>query len=138
MEPKAYTAVPALLQCLKDKNEGVRLVAVRSLGLIKEDAPIVVPAIVRCFEEETNYYPIRLDYFRAFENFGTNAKPAVPILIKIIESHKMDYMGYPALHALNKIDPETAKPFIEKWKASVSNAFSANPPPTQQNNFKQP
>ena len=133
MEPKAHTAVPALLQCLEDKNEGVRLNAVRSLGLIREDAPIVVPSLVRCLEEETNN-PIPWDYFIAFGHFGTNAKPAVPILIKIIESQKINYMPpvWGALGALNKIDPEAAQPFIEKWKASVTNASSVNPPPIQQ------
>ena len=139
MEPKAHTAVSALLQCLEDKNEGVRLIAVRSLGLIRDDAPIVVPALIRCLEEETNN-PIPWDYFIALGHFGTNAKPAVPILIKIIESHKINYMppAWGALGALNKIDPEAAQPFIEKWKAGIINASSANLRRSSKNNFKQP
>jgi hypothetical protein len=134
MEPKAHTAVPALLQCLEDKNEGVRINAVRSLGFIREDAPIVVPALIRCLEEETNNPIIPSDYFWALQHFGTNAKPAVPILIKIIKSQKINYIppAWGALGALYKIDPEAAQPFIEKWKAGITNASPVNPPSIQQ------
>lgn len=131
--PEARIAVPALVQCLASPDPATRDCAVRSLASIKTDAPLVVPAIVRCAENDTNYMS-RLVCFQALGNFGTNAKPAVPLLVHILEADSRfpspespaGYRQAWVLGALERIDPETAKPFVEKWKASMTNLPSSN------------
>jgi HEAT repeat protein len=82
---KVRAAVPVLLQGLDNKglDAVTRIRVIYALGLIGEDAPAVVPAIVRRIQIETNNVIILSDYIRALGNFGTNAKPAVPLLIQI-------------------------------------------------------
>jgi HEAT repeat protein len=124
---KLRAAVPVLLQGLD--NEGLdavtRIRVIYALGVIGEDAPAVVPAIVRHIQIDTNNMIILSDYIRALGNFGTNAKPAVPLLIQIIQSRpEQPYLSPPqaaALITLQNIDPETAKPFMDRWNASRTN-----------------
>jgi hypothetical protein len=131
--PQARMAVPALVQCLENPDPATRFCAAGSLGQIKADAPLVVPAIVRCIESDTNNMS-RLACFRALWHFGTNAKPAAPVLVHILESDPQfpspnspgGYSQASVVGALEKIDPEVAKPFFEKWKASLTNASSIN------------
>jgi hypothetical protein len=55
-------------------------------------------------------------------NLGTNAGPAVPLLVHILESNPAEFHSSTkeqALGNLMKIDPDTAKPFVQKWKAST-------------------
>jgi HEAT repeat protein len=143
--PEVRAAVPVLLQCLDSRNQNLatRIRAIYALGLIHEDASEAVPAIIRHIQSETNNPIMCSDCISALGNFGTNAKPAVPLLVSILES-KPDWPSLitlpkaSALVALWKIDPEADKPFVEKWKASQTNAPSAsaleffqapNPPP---------
>lgn len=144
------TAVPALVQCLESPDPTTRYYSAASLGTIKADAPLVVPALVQCLKSGTNDVSW-VSYILALGNFGTRAKPAVPLLVNILESDP----HFPSpespgdslrqgwvLGTLRKIDPETAKPFLEKWKASVTNevppkthrpVHAANPPGAQTN-----
>jgi HEAT repeat protein len=126
--PEARMAVPALVQCLASPDRATRVCAVRSLGTIKAEAPLVVPAIIRCIQTDTNYMD-RLAYFPALGSFGTNAKAAAPLLVHFLESDSRfpspespaGYFQARVLGALQRIDPETAKPFMEKWKAGLTN-----------------
>ncbi len=131
--PEAQMAVPALLQCLGSPDPATRIRAVGSLGSIKADAPLVVPAIVRCIESDTNNMSQFLCFW-ALWRFGTNAKSAAPVLVNILKSDPQfpspaspgGYLEGSVVGALAKIDPEAAKPFLEKWKASQTNGPSAN------------
>lgn len=124
-------AIPPLIELLGNANKDFRIRAATALGHFGRQtraaaiAPIVVPAMVRCIQTETNDI-----YFWALGNFGTNAKPAVPVLTNILESKLPFHTPKPAaLGALDRIDPETAKPFVEKWKASLTNAAGLNDTP---------
>lgn len=117
----AATAVPALLPLLKDNNHRVREHAARALGHIGKDAENVVPALVACIETEPTNASLPFMMLASFRNFGTNAQPAVPLLVKIIETRGlMDRNA--AISALRRIDPELARPYIEKRNAGISNA----------------
>jgi len=119
MGDQGRPAVPALIRCLKDENHYVRLEAAISLRRIGGDPAVVVPAIVQCLDEETDSFQ-STRIIAVLAGFGTNARPAIPELIRIIESNNAN-IAIHALGALWKIDPETAKPFVEKWKASQTN-----------------
>ena len=121
MGDQGRPAVPALIRCLKDENHTVRLEAAISLRWTGGDPAVVVPAIVQCLDEETDSFQ-STRIIAVLAGFGTNARPAIPELVGIIESHNAN-IAIHALGALRKIDPETAKPYIKKWKASHTNEF---------------
>jgi hypothetical protein len=116
-------AAPLLLSCLKDEDYEVRETAAYALGSIGTDAPTVVPALMAAFNLETN--KPQWPFVSALGCFGTNATLAVPLLVKILESPdqtaQSGLLKRITMNALRKIDPETAKPFIEKWKAGFTN-----------------
>ncbi|MGH7990075.1 MAG: HEAT repeat domain-containing protein [Limisphaerales bacterium] len=123
---QARAAVPVLLQYLDsgDINSLWRIRVLRALGLIGEDASVVVPILIRHIQSETNEF-IRGNYFEALGSFGTNAKPVVPFLINILKSNPSQSNSWDKAQALGnlmRIDPEIAKPFLERWKASLTNA----------------
>jgi hypothetical protein len=114
--------IPPLIELLDNTNKVVRIRAVAALGHFGREAhaanvaPMVVSAIVHCIQTETNGM-----YFWALGNFGTNAELSVPVLTNLLGSFKQPfYPPIPAvLGALNRIDPEAAKPFIEEWRAAI-------------------
>ena len=112
------TVVPALLNALQtETNFGVAIAFMSVLGLSKEDAPSVVPAIIRYLQRETNNWGMLSGPINVLGNFGTNAKPAVPALVHIVETKSgwQDGVFSPqmsALVALSKIDPGAGKPFV--------------------------
>ena len=128
---EARAAVPVLLQYLENPNQNslTRARVIYSLDLIHEDASIAVPAILRLMRSQTNQWMFP-GYIQVLGNYGTNAKPAVPLLVHILESDSRfpspespaGYRQAWVLGALEKIDPETAKPFVKKWKGSQTNS----------------
>jgi HEAT repeat protein len=110
-----------LLPGLKDKDEGVREMTAIALGDIHQEPELVVPALFACIDTETNPASLVPNYaLSAIGRFGTNARPWSPILVGMIESNRFHYWLNP-LGALKNIDPETAKPLIEKRDANYSN-----------------
>jgi hypothetical protein len=112
--PQARAAVPVLLHYLENPNQNSldRAHVIYSLGLIHENASIVVPTILRLMQSETNNW-FNPGYIQLLGKFGTNAKPAVPVLVHVLESKS----AWPpakiaALAALQKISPEAAKPAV--------------------------
>lgn len=122
--------ISALLPCLKDKDVGVREMAAISLGHIHQKPEMVVPALLASIEKETDIVPMNY-MLGGIAHFGTNARPAIPVLVKIIESKQIGVANH-ALGALRKIDPEAAKPFIEKWETGITNLPSTNSAPARQ------
>jgi hypothetical protein len=88
--------------------------------------------LLASIEKETDILPINY-MLGGIARFGTNARPAIPALIKIIESKRIMVADH-ALGALRKIDPEAAKPFIEQWKTGITNTPRATPPSDGQEN----
>ena len=114
---QASNAVPILLQYLGSEDLGLRRVAAESLPKISHDSIEVVPALAKYLETETNRNSGRFEIIFWLGYMGTNARPAIPVLIKLAKSDPRT----PAYHALYQIAPEIAKPIFEKWKASQTN-----------------
>jgi HEAT repeat protein len=123
--PGATSAIPALSLCLNDSDSRVRLNATCALEHLGTNSPaIVVPALLDALRRETNPLNI-LSLIDALGQCGTNAKTAVPVLKRILESQTtttfFDSPQRTAIFALKKIDPKAAKPFIEKWNVGLTN-----------------
>lgn len=120
---QARTAIPVLIQGAENRQVNLitRLKAIHCMGLMREDAADVLPTLIRQVQSETNTIILR-SHFNALGNLGTNAGPAVPLLVHILESNPAEFHSSTkeqALGNLMKIDPDTAKPFVQKWKAST-------------------
>jgi HEAT repeat protein len=131
---QARAAVPVLLSYLDSREINLiqRTRVIHALGLIREDAPVVVPILIHHIQSETNRMDeiIRGNYFWALGSFGTNAEVVVPFLIHILESNPAQPNSWDkeqALGNLLRINPEIAKPFLEKWKASLTNSINPLP-----------
>lgn len=134
---QAGAAVPVLLQSFDNQklDSVARSRAIHALGLIRENAPTVVPVLIRHIQSETNGiidYVSRGNYFWALGCYGTNAESAVPILVNLLKSmvessNKNDFPFVPPLVALQKINPAVAKPFMEKWKVGQTNSTNLSP-----------
>ena len=150
--PQAHPAVPVLLECLGNQKLDVltRYRAIYSLSVIKQDSPAIVPVMIRYIQGETNNLTLQNpdsgalgDCFRALGNFGTNATPAVPLLVDILRSDPKfpapESPGFSgeALGTLKKIDPEAAKPFLERWNAALA-ALTNAPPASAHELFQTP
>ena len=117
---KAREAVPALLSGLQSKNSDTRDSVANALGRIGEDAPAVVPLLAQCLQLEANQ-----NFYRAIERFGTNAQPAVPTLVKIINSRRYDYLS--AMSALHKINPRLADNYFAELGIGLTNQPAISP-----------
>lgn len=107
--------VSVLLPSLKDKDEGVREMTAIALGDIHQEPKQVVPALFACIDAETNPASLVPNYaLGAIGQFRTNAKPWSPILYEMIVSNGFNTWPRDGIGALNKINPEMAKPLIEK------------------------
>jgi len=115
---KAREAVPILAASLQDKSR--RNFVAEALGRIGEDAPTVVPLLAQCLQLEANQ-----NFYRAIERFGTNAQPAVPTLVRIIDSRRHDYLS--ALSALHKINPRLADSYFAQLGIGLTNQPAISP-----------
>ena len=125
-------AVPVLLSGLNDPELNLiqHIRVIRALGLMREDAPVVVPILIHRLQIETNRMTdmlVRANYFSALGDYGTNAAAAVPLLVHILES-KPYGLDFPptenVLVNLWQIDSAAALPFIEKWQGWTTNLLN--------------
>jgi uncharacterized protein (TIGR02996 family) len=86
--------MPALLKALKhDPDDGVRLTAAGALGHIRKDPATCVPALVEALKKhkdlitKSNYSP-RGIILGSLADFGPDAKPAVPLLIELLQDNR--------------------------------------------------
>ncbi|MBI3850320.1 MAG: HEAT repeat domain-containing protein [Verrucomicrobia bacterium] len=113
----ARHVVPALIRSLKDEDAVVRSRAASSLALVGNPAT-AVPALIKYLEVETN--DARFSTLAALAHLGTNAKPAAPLLVKMMESNRsLRVIVFPAL---SRIDPETARTFRHQNEFVLTNA----------------
>jgi HEAT repeat protein len=114
----ASSTIPALTLCLNDQDFQVRGHAAFALGRIGTNSPsIMLPQILSALKKETNELA-KVSLIWALGQFGTNGQTAVPVLKCILELEpKTPPFSLPrldAMSALEKIDPDAAKPFMEK------------------------
>lgn len=117
----------ALLQSLKDSEPAVRRTSAMALTQCDTVPAVAVPALISALEKETSYsrtnFAMRSLCF-ALAYYTTNATPAVPLLIKIIQTPDTNQLRtrpgigfrmYPAINALRQIDPVAAQPYTDQW-----------------------
>lgn len=112
----ASNAVSIYLQYLNNSDPILRYTAAKSLVRISNDPIKVVPAIANYLEAETNHLTGQSEIFFGLGRMGTNARPAIPVLIKLAEANQFGALG-----ALHKIDPEIAESIFEKRNVSQTN-----------------
>jgi hypothetical protein len=119
-DKKMITSV--LLPGLKDKDEGVREMTAIALGHIHQEPERVIPALLACIDAETNSASQVPRYaIGGIGKFGTNARPWLPAVVQMIGPDLYNPRSSSALAALHNIDPEAARPLIEKRDADYSN-----------------
>ncbi len=103
--PAAKQAIPSLLRGAR--NDGSRI---RALGGIHQEPELVVPALTNCLSEALplDVYT-RIYCAEALGQFGTNATPAVPFLIKVLGDPNSN-VRRAASNALQQISPPKAAP----------------------------
>jgi hypothetical protein len=105
---QSQVVVPVLVKCLQDPVPDVRWNAVMALQKIAPNAakPEIVQTIVKMVQinEEPQFLPGRIEWLGGL---GTNALPAVSILLETIKSTNTP-LADAATHALQKINPQAA------------------------------
>ncbi len=111
-------AVPVLLRGEASTNDGLRCFSLNALGDIRAEPGLVVPVFIKDLQDPRPEIQDRA--VSGLLVFGTNARPAVPALVKLIGSKPPPamtnnpdlYSFLPvktvALQVLEEIDPEAA------------------------------
>ena len=108
--PAAEAAIPFYIQCLTNKDNTIRNEAAVGLALIPRRHDTTLPALLKYLESiETSagwelYHAIGLLGF----SFGTNAKPAVPRLLSLLNDSNPS-VREAVTNSLLWIDPEAAE-----------------------------
>lgn len=105
--PRAAPAIPALVKALCDSNKFVRWAAARTLGRLEpREADAVVPGLMRLLNDREDA-SVRITAAYALEQYGPNAKQAVPYLARVINRGDKDYI-LAILHTLQGIGTDAA------------------------------
>lgn len=116
--PDARAAVPVLLRGALSTNEELRCFSLYALGDIGAEPNLVVPVFINALQDPRPQ--IQYPAASGLVAFGTNARPAVPALVKLIGSkappamtNNADFNLFQsvktvALQILEEIDPEAA------------------------------
>lgn len=108
----ARPAIPLLIQCLDDQeNETLVVRAIRSLGALKFEPSLVVPALTKCLTNKETWF--RREAAEALSNFGPAAASSVPFLYARFLDPNHD-VREAATNALLKIAPETLNRATQK------------------------
>jgi HEAT repeat protein len=78
--PAAESAVPSLVRHTADTDSMIRTYACMALGKIHAQPELAVPALVLCLDDPGSRYQALF----ALEQFGTDAKAAVPTLVRML------------------------------------------------------
>ncbi|MDB6019186.1 MAG: putative lyase [Pedosphaera sp.] len=77
-----HLAILALISAAQDTNKSVRLIALFSLGRIAQEPEVVIPALLALLS--AGDADSRSGAAQALAQFGENARPAIPTLIKLL------------------------------------------------------
>jgi HEAT repeat protein len=99
--PAARSAVPALLEVLNGNDEAVHKPAVISLGCIRAEPATVIPALMRCLNDDY----VNIKAVSALGQFGAAARAAVPQIIILMQANDPE-TKWAAGEALTEIDPD--------------------------------
>jgi HEAT repeat protein len=102
--PEANSAVPHLIRFMNDPDRIVRFGTTVTLSRIHMRPELVVPVLVTNLSPTNAILPTTINALAAF---GEAAKPAVPILLTLLNQEN-DYVREATTNALKAIDPEAA------------------------------
>jgi len=100
----AVTAVPDLVKFLGDWDAPVAALTGSILFRLRTDPGLVVPAYIDALSNDKSP-DVRLRAAYGIVNYGTNARPAVPALVKMLNDTN-SAVREAAANALKRIDPE--------------------------------
>jgi len=105
----ARPAIPLLIECLTNEDSAIRGDAALGLGSVHLNSETVVPALVRYLEfaKTLNGNGELCTAISAVGLFGTNAKPAIPALLPLL-NHSDVYVRTSVTNYLPMIDREIA------------------------------
>ncbi|HEV7927369.1 MAG TPA: HEAT repeat domain-containing protein [Verrucomicrobiae bacterium] len=108
--PTASEALPEFIKCLNDPDEPTRDIAATGLGEIHQVPEKSVPILMDFFEKfhKDAYHEMSShEAIRSIGRFGAQAKPAIPMLIGLLNDPVSDIRDA-ATNALRCIDPDVA------------------------------
>lgn len=106
--PTAEPAIPFFIQCLTNSYNIIRDEGAMGLGSVGRQ-PKIAPALMKYLESartSPSTFEAR-DAIEAMSKFGTNAKPAVPLLLSFL-NHPSVYVRDAVTNYLPWIDPDAA------------------------------
>jgi hypothetical protein len=101
--PAAKSAVPALIQALKDSDNRLMEAVIKALGNIHTDPDVIIPLLMTYLDKDD----LNDEAATELANYGSLAKVAVPKIIPLLHAADDD-ARVAARDALLKIDPEAA------------------------------
>jgi hypothetical protein len=108
--PPAKAAIPAIVKGMTNSDPQMLEASIQALGIIHSNPELAVPALIKTLSGPALEVSDRVRTFsaQALGNFGAEAKPAIPALLKIINDYRTYEVGIEAAKALRAIDPEAA------------------------------
>jgi HEAT repeat protein len=108
--PAARAATPLLIEIVTHPRTNgymVRYLACRALLDVNPDSALSVPAFIKCLEDRHEL--VRAGAADCLGFLGTNARPAIPALLQLVEASGNDpQVRFSAQMALGKIGPAAA------------------------------
>jgi HEAT repeat protein len=111
--PLAKEAVPSLLGWATNANAEARRWSIDTLACIHVNPDRVLPVLTNAMHDPV--FIVRLKAVTSLENFGTDARVAVPALLEFINAPQNSELRNVAISTLKNIDPEAAA------KAGITN-----------------
>ena len=107
--PVASAALPSLLTCLQDPSYTVQYHAILGMGQIRQEPERVIPLLITYLDKplDPHWARLRNCAIGSLRQFGTRAKPAVPILLRLLEDSHANIRS-DVTNALKVIDPDAA------------------------------
>jgi HEAT repeat protein len=108
--PRAEPAIPFFIQCLTNTCAIIREEGAVGLGMVRRQPEIAIPVLMK-YLESARASPHSFEPRAAIVslgNFGTNAKPAVPLLLSFLNHEKVD-LREAVTNNLPRIDADAAR-----------------------------
>ena len=109
LSPVASDALPSLITCLQDPSYTVQYHAILGIGQIRQEPERVIPLLIAYLDKplDPHWATLRNCAICSLRQFGAQAKPAVPMLIRLLEDSHSNIRS-DATNALKVIDPDAA------------------------------
>jgi HEAT repeat protein len=105
----ASAALPSLIICLQDSSYTVQYHAILGVGQIRQKPERVIPLLITYLHKplDPHWAKLRNCAICSLRQFGAQAKPAVPMLLRLLEDSHSSIRS-DATNALKVIDPDPA------------------------------